>query len=89
MTIFHQVAAEETDQREESEMSENAGRNDISTPQKKAQSLLRVLKYPQPSILARKRVIITNNPPTGKRSCKSTNRLVKQSKAAASIEFKK
>ena len=39
---------EETDQREESETSENAGRNDISTTRKKAQSLLRVLKYPQP-----------------------------------------
>lgn len=80
----------QTDHREDSitsvTSSENAGRNDMSTTQKKAQSLLDVLKCPQPSILARKRKIITNNPPTGKRSCKSTNRVRKQSKAAASIK---
>jgi len=32
-----------------------------------------VLKYPQLSSLARKRVFTTNAPPTGKRRCKSTN----------------
>ena len=70
----------QTDPREESEnRTENA---DISATQKRAQSLLEVLKCPQSSTLARKRVITTNNPPTGKRSCKSTN----QSKAAASIK---
>ena len=66
----------QTDQREES------GGSDISTSQKKGQSLLDVLKCPQPSTLARKQTIVTNNPPTGKRSCKSTN----QGKAAASIK---
>ena len=37
---------------------------------------------PQPSTLVRKWTIATNNPPTGKCSCKSTN----QNKAAASIK---
>ncbi|XP_065892612.1 uncharacterized protein [Dysidea avara] len=71
----------QTHQREE---TENASESDISTTQKRAQSLLDVLKCPQPSTLARKRAITTNNPPAGKRSCKSTN----QRKAAASIKPK-
>lgn len=59
-----------------------AGGSDRSTTQKRAKSLLDVLKCPQPSTLARKRVITSNHPPTGKRSCKSTN----QSKAAVNIK---
>ena len=50
--------------------------------QKKAKSLLDVLKCPQPSTLARKRTIAANVPPTGKRRCKSTN----QKKAATTIK---
>ena len=52
------------------------------TIQKKAQSLMDALKCPQPSSLARKRVSTKNNPPTGKRHCKSTN----DRKAATSIK---
>ena len=56
----------QTDPREEPEnRTENALNADISAIQKRAQSLLEVPKYPQSSTLVRKRVITTNNPPTG------------------------
>ena len=59
-----------------------AGEDSTGTTQKKARSLMDVLKCPKPSTWARKRVITTNTPPTGKRRCKSTN----NSKATRSIK---
>ena len=59
-----------------------AGEGSTDIIQKKARSLMDVLKCPQPSSLVRKRVITKNNPPTGKRRCKSTN----DRKAATSIK---
>ena len=59
-----------------------AGEDSTGTTQKKARSLMDVLKCPKPSTWARKQVITTNTPPTGKRRCKSTN----NSKATRSIK---